>query len=99
MALHSAQWLTIIFKFLPMVINLAESFFGPKTGEQKKEFVIESTKNVITGIKDISTGGQKETLDIITTEENMGVISLVIDWIVDAMFNSDDDHEIVIENP
>lgn len=59
-------WLKMILQALPFIIKMigvAEEVMKdePKSGEKKKELVMETTKIVIEGAKELSTGGQKET--------------------------------------
>lgn len=43
------------------LVSLAERFFGGGTGAQKKELVTAATKEIFTGMKAVSTGGQLES--------------------------------------
>jgi len=51
--------LSIALRFIPIV----EKLFGPGTGKQKKEAVMEASHAAIETITAVSTGGQKETWD------------------------------------
>lgn len=47
---------------LPIIMELAEVLFGePKSGEQKKNFVLEVLQGLLGTMPEISTGGQKKT--------------------------------------
>lgn len=68
-----------VFKLLPFLvrlIGLAEQVFRqPKSGPEKKAFVVDAAKTVVDGIGAVSTGGQAET---------WGRISQPVDEIIDA---------------
>jgi hypothetical protein len=66
-----------VFQNLPNIIALAERIFGDGTGEQKKNFVIQTAQAVVGSIASVSTGGQAETWDKIGT-----VIGPAIDQMV-----------------
>ncbi len=56
-----------LLKLVMGLMPIAEEIFSdrPKSGADKKAFVIETTKAVADTIVDVSTGGQKETWGII----------------------------------
>lgn len=81
------QWFTFVIKILPFIFELmkmAEKAFRdkPKSGEEKKELVMEGAEAVIGGIVEVSTGGQKETW-----EEIKEPVSNIIDYSTDILFN------------
>ena len=85
------EWLALVFRFLPILVELAENLFvGEKTGEQKKEFVLKAIPEVAKGIEDVSTGGQKETWKAINS--NIGTVSKAVDVTASIMFPGDEDH-------
>jgi len=73
------NWVDIMTKLLPFIIELihvAEEAFSdqPKSGEKKKELVMEAVKTVTGAATELSTGGQKNTWEKISEP-----ISRVID--------------------
>mgnify|MGYP001565883212 CR=1 FL=1 len=62
----NSTW-AIVLKLLPYLIQLADVIFSfvPKSGEQKKAFVINTAKLAVSAGKEVSEGGQKETWDAV----------------------------------
>ena len=63
------QFFQIFLKLVPFVfqaIVAAQAAFGPGEGAAKKAAVKEGISVMFAGAKEVSTGGQKETLDKIT---------------------------------
>jgi hypothetical protein len=56
-----AVWLPILMQLLPSLISLAEKLLGPKTGEAKKELVLEAAGIAMNAVGAFSTGGQAQT--------------------------------------
>lgn len=56
-----AVWLPVLMQLLPSLIALVEKLLGPKTGEVKKELVMEAAGLAMTAIGSLSTGGQAQT--------------------------------------
>jgi len=75
--------LFLILKYLPTLIHIAEELFAdkPKSGEEKKRLVMDTTEAVIGAVKDASTGGQKETWDRISDP-----VSNMVDNMATIMF-------------
>lgn len=75
--------LILVLKYLPTIISLAEEIFAdkPKSGEDKKRLVMDTTQAVIGAVKDVSTGGQKETWDRISDP-----VSSMVDNMATIMF-------------
>lgn len=73
----------LILKYLPTIIALAEELFAdkPKSGEDKKALVMATTSAALGAVKDISTGGQKETWDRIADP-----VSSMVDNMATIMF-------------
>ena len=63
------QILAIIAQVLPALLELmgfAEKYFNsPKSGPDKKAFVLGGVQAVVAGMQTVSTGGQKETWDAV----------------------------------
>lgn len=59
------QYLLILIKVLPFIMQLmqvAEKYFtAPGSGSAKKEAVTAATEVLVTGMTDMSTGGQADT--------------------------------------
>ena len=68
------MWLTVLFQILPSLISLAERLLGPKTGEIKKDLVMEAANIAMTAVGALSTGGQAETWERIKPS-----VSLIVD--------------------
>jgi len=75
---------TIIFRFLPILVSLAENLFGDGTGAQKKDFVLKAIPEVARGIEDVTTGGAKETWKAVNA--NMPVLSKAVDVTAGIVF-------------
>jgi len=79
------EWLAIVFRFLPMLVQLAENVFvGEKTGIEKKDFVLKALPSIAQGIEEVSTGGQKETWK--TINANMDTIGKAVDVTAKIMY-------------
>lgn len=76
MALHSMDWLTIIFRAIPILVDAAERLFGPKTGKVKKQFVA----NGLSGYSTITSGTDK------TSTKQRETIEKTIDIVADTLF-------------
>lgn len=65
--------LTLVVKFLPMLISIAEGLFSWKTksGTHKKEWVSSSLKRVVDTVAANSTGGQALTWEHIGPSVDM----------------------------
>lgn len=84
------NWLLIVLQFLPVIVDLAEKLFVDKgTGAEKKKFVLDALPSIAKGIESVSTGGQKETWQVITN--NIDTIGKAVDVAASVMFPSDDD--------
>lgn len=62
------NWMSLFINLAPAIvkmIGIAEKAFSdkPKSGAEKKELVMQSTKAIVDGMQAVSTGGQKETWD------------------------------------
>ena len=59
------DWGNVALKLTPLLIDLVhvaeKAFSTPHSGEQKKNFVHQAAKDIITGGEDVTTGGAKET--------------------------------------
>ncbi len=53
------------FGYIPALVKLAELVFSdkPKSGAEKKNFVVQILKGIVGGFKKFSTRGQKDTWD------------------------------------
>ena len=63
------QFFQIFIKLIPFIIQAivaAQAAFGPGEGAAKKEAVKSGVVALFEGAKEVSTGGQKETLDRLT---------------------------------
>jgi len=63
-------WSDVLLKLNPLVIDLvgvAEKAFDgvPKSGEQKKAFVHQAAQDILSGGKQATTGGAKDTWDFL----------------------------------
>lgn len=63
-------WANTLLQLSPLIINLskiAEKAFEhkPKSGAEKKQFVHQATKDILTGAGQITTGGAHDTFEII----------------------------------
>ena len=60
------NYVTLFFQLIPLIMKLiefAEKYYtSPKSGTEKKAFVIETVKAIYAGAQGVSTGGQAETL-------------------------------------
>lgn len=61
-------WQNMLTELVPVItdlIGVAEQAFSnkPKSGEQKKAFVVQAAKDIVTGGEKLSTGGAKGTWD------------------------------------
>ena len=60
----------LLLKLLPFIfsaVNIAEKIISkPKTGEEKKALVMQSTETALTALNNFSTGGQKETWNVLS---------------------------------
>lgn len=73
-------WITLIAALAPRIFDFivaVEKIFGPGTGETKKQAVVGMTQAVIGGIQQVSTGGQKETIDALAEPIGKAVDGLV----------------------
>ena len=83
------NWLLIVLQFLPVLVDLAEKVFVNKgTGAEKKKFVLDALPAISKSIESVSTGGQKETWQVITN--NIDVIGKTVDVAASVMFPGDD---------
>lgn len=88
------QYLAIFLKVVPFAINLigiAEEVFSekPKTGPEKKAFVMETIRQVIAAMLAGSTGGQAETWKEVDTvwKAIEGFLSTMIDKVCGILFD------------
>jgi len=61
------NWL-IALQLIPLITNLikiAEQILGPGTGVKKKAFVVDGVEQIIKTMPSVSTGGQKETWEVV----------------------------------
>jgi len=80
------SWL-IALQLWPLLIKgivLAEKLLGKGEGVKKKAFVVDGIEQTIKGMSEISTGGQKETWEIINNA--MPAIKSLIDILVGLFF-------------
>lgn len=83
------EWLLIALQFLPTIVDLAEKLFVEKgTGTEKKKFVLDALPVIAKGIENVSTGGQKETWQVITN--NIDSIGKAVDTTASILFPNDD---------
>jgi hypothetical protein len=75
------MWLAVLLQLLPNLIALAEKLLGPKTGEIKKELVMEATGIALSAVGALSTGGQA-----VTWERIKPMVSTIIDASVAIAF-------------
>ena len=57
--------LPTILQLLTSLMKIAEELFGDGTGAFKKEWVLNSVGEAIKAMQSISSGGQKETWDLV----------------------------------
>jgi len=84
------NWLLILIQLIPLVVKLmeiAEKAFDdqPDSGVDKKDFVMKALQAVIRAAAGLSTGGQKETWEILATP-----IGMFIDAVCGFLFPNDD---------
>jgi len=90
MSMSVTAILGIVFQFLPILVELAEKLFDKNgSGAEKKDFVISTLPKIASGIGAISTGGQKETWELINA--NMDSIGRAVDVTAGALFPNDEE--------
>jgi len=73
--------LIAILGALPTLISLAEKLFGSGTGVAKKQAVTDMAGTLVSGLQQLSTGGQKKTMDTLAP-----LLSPIIDVLAGTLF-------------
>ena len=84
------SWLFAL-QLIPLITSLmktAESILGSGAGIQKKEFVKDGVKQTVKTMSELSTGGQKQTWQMI--DLFIGPISGLIDTLATLLFPKED---------
>lgn len=85
------KWITLLPTILDIIstmVKIAETYFGSKTGAQKKEWVESSISKAFSLMSTVSTGGQQETWKEIEEAYNASKdwISGIIDFFAGLHF-------------
>lgn len=95
--LNTFLLITQLAQALVPIVRAIETVFGSGTGAQKKEAAISAGKALITTMKDVSGGGQKDTWSAIEAIGADRILGNVVEVAVDVM-KASSDYKALAEN-
>lgn len=79
--MNTATWALLIPVIIELIRMMEKLFTKEKSGAEKKTAVIDGVMAIFSGVENVSTGGQKETLTVLKP-----LVSPVIDLFASQLF-------------